>query len=336
MEMRPIRSDGKVWLRVAVITGCAVVLASVLVVLGSRYRNTPITITGAIVQKNDDPRKQSPITDVKITVAGDQGDPASNSNLLGYFTLPLQPGVRRGQLITLQFRHPKYQPVDLKTVVGDNLYVIHMNPLRVDDETASNRPDILVTNVLVRYSTESSAEVNIGTGVKTFEVPNTGNTPCDSHSACSPDGKWKAAIGSASLDAGQGNVFEDARVSCIAGPCPFTKVESDGFSRGGRNINVSVRDWSDTTTFLFEAEVYQQQVNDIVRQSYPVIFGRTFNFSLPATAEGPSLEAELGGAPITFPLGPDPNLSWAACTVILGKARSKSYRCELKRGYTFQ
>jgi hypothetical protein len=336
MEMKPIRSDGKVWLRVVIITGCTVVLASVLVVLGSRYRNNPITITGAIVQKDDDPRKQSPITDVRVTVAGDQDNPVANSNLLGYFSLLLPPGVRRGQSITLQFHHPKYQPLDLKTVVGNNLYVIHMVPLRTDDESASNRPDMLVTNVLVRYSTETSAEVNIGTGVKTFQVLNTGGTPCDSHFPCSPDGRWKAAIGSASLDAGQGNVFEDARVSCIAGPCPFTKIESDGFSRGGRNITVSVRDWSDTTTFLFEAEVFQEQVNDIVRQSYPVIFGRTFNFSLPATAEGLSLEAELGGAPITFPLGPDPNLSWAACTVISGKAHSTSYRCELKRGYTFQ
>ena len=211
-----------------------------------------------------------------------------------------------------------------------------MVPLHTDAETTSNRPDILVTNLLVGYLTEISAEVNIGTGVKTFQVLNTGGTPCDSHSPCSPDGKWRAAISSASLDAGQGNVFEDARVSCIAGPCPFTKIESDGFSRGGRYIAVSIRNWSDTTTFLFEAEVFQQQVNDIVRQSYPVIFGRAFNFSLPATAEGPSLEAELGGMAITFPLGPDPNLSWAACTVIFGKARSKSYRCELKQGYKFQ
>lgn len=334
--MKLLRSYGIAWLRIVIITGSTVVLAFILVVLGSRYRNNPITITGAIVQKDEDPRKQSPITDVRVTVAGEPDNPVANSNLLGYFSILLPPGVRRGQSITLQFRHPKFQPLDLKTVVGNNLYVIPMAPLRTDDETASNHPDILVTNVLVRYSTETSAEVNIGTGVKTFQVLNTGGTPCDSHSQCSPDGRWKAAIGSGSLDAGQGNVFEDARVSCIAGPCPFTKIESDGFSRGGRNITVSVRGWSDTTTFLFEAEVFQEQVNDIVRQSYPVIFGRTFNFSLPATAEGTSLEAELGGAPITFPLGPDPNLSWAACTVIFGKGHSKSYRCELKRGYAFQ
>jgi hypothetical protein len=334
--MKPIRSIGKVWLRVAVITGCAILLASFLLVLGARYRNNPIEVTGAVVQQDDDPRKQSPITDVKVTAVGDSDGASAVSNLLGLFKLSLPPGIRRGQMITLQFRQSKYQPLDLKTPVGDKLYVIHMAPLQSNDEAASNRPDILVTNLLVRYSTETSAEVNIGTGIKSFQVENAGDVPCGSRSPCSPDGKWKAEIGSASLDAGQGNVFEDARVSCIAGPCPFTKIEYDGFSRGGRYISVSIRDWSDTTTFLFEAEVFQQQVNDIVRQSYPVIYGRAFNFSLPATAEGPSLEAELGDMPITFPLGPDPNLSWAACTVIFGKARSKSYRCELKEGYKFQ
>ena len=334
--MKPIGSIGKVWLRVAVITCCAILLASFLLVLGARYRNNPVEVTGAVVQQDDDPRKQSPITDVKVTAAGDSDGVPAVSNLLGFFKLSLPPGIRRGQAITLQFRHPKYQPLNLKTALGDKLYVIQMVPLQTNDETASSRPDVLVTNLLVRYSTETSAEVNIGTGIKSFQVENTGDIPCGSHTPCSPDGKWKAAIGSASLEAGQGNVFEDARVSCIAGPCPFTKIEYDGFSRGGRYITVSIRDWSDTTTFLFEAEVFQQQVNDIVRQSYPVIYGRAFNFSLPATAEGPSLEAELGGMPITFPLGPDPNLSWAACTVIFGKARSKSYRCELKQGYKFQ
>ena len=67
--------------------------------------------------------------------------------------------------------------------------------------------------------------------------------------------KWKAAVGSISLDAGEGNEFRNARVSCIAGPCPFTKIESHNFSHDGRTLNVSALDWSDTATFLLEAEV---------------------------------------------------------------------------------
>ncbi len=334
--MRPIRSAGKVWLWLAVTLGCIILLALVLLALGWRSHNKPISLVGAIVQQDDDPRKQTPISNAEVRLAEDPGDAASRSDLAGYFKLPLPPGVRRGQMITLQFRHPKFQPLDFKTVVGDNLYVIRMAPLPAADDAPSNLPNVFVTNVLIRYTTETDAQINVGTGVTTFQVPNTGNIPCESKSPCSPDGKWKAAIGSASLDAGQGNVFEDARVFCIAGPCPFTKIETDGFSGGGRNITVSVRNWSDTTTFLFEAEVFRQQVNDIVRESYPVIFGRTFNFSLPANAEGPSLEAELAETPITFPLGPVPNLSWAACTVISSRDRSKIYRCELKPGFAFR
>jgi len=334
--MKPIRNDGRVWLRVAAITGLAVLLASALTVLGSRYTNIPIAITGAVVQQNDDPRKQAPIADVEVRVESGKAGPAATSNAAGYFRLVLPPELRNGETIALQFRRSGYEPFDLKTVAGDDLHVIHMEPLPENVQPPPNRPEVVIANTLVRYSTETRAEVNIGTAIKTFEVQNTGDIPCPSHSPCSPDGNWKAAIGSASLDAGPGNVFENARVSCIAGPCPFTRIESDGFSRGGRNISVSVRDWSDTTTFLLEAEVFGQQVSDIVRQSYPAILGRTFDFSLPASAEGPSLEAELSGDQITFPLGPIPNLSWAACIVTVAKDRSKSYRCELKPGFKFQ
>jgi hypothetical protein len=325
-----------VWLRVALILGFAAVLIALLFVVGSHYRNRRPSVTGAVLQQNDDTRKQSPIADVEVTVANDQEVAPVKTNASGFFKLELRPTIRPHEELTLQFRHPNYQPLDLKTTTGNKLYVIHMAPLHSGEESSPNRPDVVVANVLVRYSIETHAEVNIGTGVKTFQVPNAGDVPCDSRGPCSPDGRWKAAIATASLDAGQGNVFRNARIFCIAGPCPFTKIESDEFSEGGRYISVAVRNWSDTTTFLFEAEVFREQVSNIVRQSYPVIFGRTLNFSLPAAAEGPSLEAELNRTQITFPLPPDPKLSWAACSVIFGSHLSKSYRCELRPGFKFQ
>jgi hypothetical protein len=336
--MEPTDSKGKTWLRVALIAALAAVFASVFIVVRTPYwKNKPVALIGAVIQQNDDSRKQSPIADVEVmTPNGDEAPTTTKTNASGYFKLALRPGAKPGQKITVQFRHADYQPLDLKTVVADQPYVVHMVPLHMEDRTPSSRPDVVVTNVLVRYSIETSAEMNVGAGVKTFQVPNTGGVPCDPQGPCSPDGKWKASISWASLDAGQGNVFRSARVFCIAGPCPFTKIESDHFSQGGRNIAVAVRNWSDTTTFLFQAEVFRQQVSDIVRESYPVIFGPTFNFSLPAAAEGPSLEAELDKTPIIFPLGPVPNLSWASCTVIFGSQRSKSFRCELKQGFKFQ
>jgi hypothetical protein len=193
-----------------------------------------------------------------------------------------------------------------------------------------------VSNVFVRYSIETSTQVNIGTGIKTFQVENTGNVRCHHHPPCSPDGKWKASMASASLDAGNGNEYEDARLSCIAGPCPFTRIVSDAFSRGGCRIAVSVLGWSDTTTFLLQAEVFRNEIGSIVRESYPVIFGDSLNFTLPASAEGPTVEAEINGSNIVFPLGPSPELSWAGCNMRTGENESKLYRCELRRGYHFR
>jgi hypothetical protein len=183
---------------------------------------------------------------------------------------------------------------------------------------------------------KTTTAANIGSAVKTFQAVNTPNVPCKGQPPCSPDGKWKAAIGSASLDAGAGNEFRNVRASCIAGPCPFTKIQDQGFSRDGRYVNVSVLDWAATATFLLEAEVFHPMEGDIVRQSYPVIFGQTLNFTLPAAAEGVSIEAEINGAPIVFPLGPNLFLSWADCNARVNNDQTKVYRCELKPGYGFR
>ena len=334
MEPPRSRNTRKILLRVAAIV-VFVALSAAAVFQVVRRQNRPLSIFGAVIQKNEDANKQTPVSAVDISLTGPGPTVETTSTVAGAFKLTLPPGVRRGQPITLLFQQSRYEPLELKTTVEDKLYIVQLTPLRSDDEAPPTHPDVPVTNILVRYSIENTAEVNIGTAVKTFQVINVGDVPCQGHPPCSPDGKWKASVGSASLDAGAGNVFQNARLSCIAGPCPFTRIDNDGFSQGGRTITASVRNWSDTTTFLFEAEVFRQQISDIVSESYPIIFGQTLNFSLPPSAEGPSLQAEVGGEPITFPLGPNPVLSWAVCSVITARDRSKSYRCELTRGYTF-
>jgi hypothetical protein len=139
------------------------------------------------------------------------------------------------------------------------------------------------------------------------------------------------------LDAGTGNVFRDARASCIAGPCPFTRIDSSGFANGGRTITASALDWSDTATFLLEAEVFRDTIDSSERESYPVIFGKTLHFTLPSTQEGASIEAEVDGTQMVFPLGPDLYLSWANCTARNSSEQDKStvYQCELKPDYRF-
>ena len=70
------------------------------------------------------------------------------------------------------------------------------------------QPQIVVSNIRVRYTINSRTETNVGSAVKTFQVVNKGNVPCNHQSPCSPDGKWKASSASVSLDAGADNTFE--------------------------------------------------------------------------------------------------------------------------------
>ena len=293
-------------------------------------------LRGAVVKENVDTTNQSPIADVAVSADDGSAVLESKSDFSGAFTLSLPPGSRRGQPISLTFRHPDYQPLTLKEVISDNLYVIRLAPLHGEAEAGLDEATVAVGNVLVRYSTETTTTDHVGSAVKVFQVANTGNVPCHRKPPCSPDGKWKAQVGAAALDAGEGNVFRNARVTCIAGPCPFTRVDTDAFSAGGHNIKVSVRNWSDTATFVLQADVARTQVGDIVRESAPVIFGRSMNFTLPAKAEGPSIEAEMNGSRIVFPLGPSPVLSWAECNVRVEKNQVKDYRCELKPGYRYR
>jgi hypothetical protein len=323
----------KVFIWVAVIAALGGTLSTVLLI--HRHRK-PISLKGAVIKQDADTKKELPIADVEITAANDLlvGDSRSDSS--GFFSLELRRGVRRGESITLRFQHQDYQPLELSELVGDKVYVARMVPVPRETRAKPNAPEAVVANVSARYSIKATTAVNIGSAVEPFQVVNVGNVPCDGRQPCSPDGKWKAAIGSASLDAREGNEFRNARVSCIAGPCPFTKIESDGFSRGGRSIFVSARNWSDTTTFLLEAEVFHPMVSDLVRQSYPVIFGQALNFTLPALAEGVSIHAEINGESIIFPLGPNLFLSWADCNARVNKDQTKVYRCELKPGFRFR
>jgi hypothetical protein len=309
-----------------------IVLVTILVVL-VWHRQQPLSLRGAVLVQDSDPRKQTPIANVEISADNDLAPHPVSSDSSGLFVLPLWKRIRRGHPIVLHLRHAQYRPLDLDDFVHDGLYVVHLVPL-TNQATPQNQPLARITNVRVRFTVEAMTELNVGSAAKTFEIQNTGNVPCKGQNPCSPDGRWKAALTSGSLDAGPGRAFRDARVSCIAGPCPFTRIESDDFSKGGQTITVSARDWSDTTTFLLEAEVSRLMVSATEHWSYPVIFGNGLSFTLPADAESVSMEADLDGQTIIFPLGPSISLSWANCD---SETRDKAhvYRCALKPGYRF-
>ncbi|HTR67097.1 MAG TPA: hypothetical protein VMH85_15060 [Terriglobales bacterium] len=319
------------------IVPAAAILAVAAAVLLLRFANRqPVVLKGAITVQDKDPRKQLPVADVQVTELGGLAEGPAKSDASGYFSLKLRPQVRRGDAITLQFRHPEYEPLDLHDYAGDKLYIVELKLLAQQKPPDPNQPTVRVSNVRVRYTIKALTAANIGSAVKTFEIENKGNVPCKGQHPCSPDGKWKAAVDSASLDAGVGNEFRNARASCIAGPCPFTRIDSDQFSQGGRTISVSARAWSDTATFLLEAEVFHPMVSEILHESYPVIFGETLNFTAPSGAEGVSIEADINGETIIFPLGPNLFLSWATCRGRLDPDQTTVYNCELKQGFQFR
>lgn len=334
-----MRRTGVLWTIVAV-AGAA--LAIILIVRLHHWRPRSLTIQGAVLRKDEDTRKETPISDTLITATDGVTSVSTRSDASGYFKIVFPEAVWPGQTLDLIFQHADYKPLNLKLPTGlrlasKELYIAAMMPTPQPVGEAPNTKMTVVSNIRVRYTVNSRSEENIGSAVKTFQVVNKANVPCNGHGPCSPDGNWKASTGSVELDAGPENEFRNVRASCIAGPCPFTRIDSSGFVNGGRTITASAISWSDTATFLLEAEVFRTSMNSQVRELYPVVFGEALHFTLPPTQEGVSLEAEVAGVPMVFPLGPDLFLSWATCSVRSNPDPDKTtvYRCELKPGYRF-
>lgn len=324
------------------IVACAGLITWAVIARVHRWRPRTITLQGAVLREDSDPRRQLPVAGVSVTATDGMMSTSAESDASGYFRLKFRERIWPGHTLQLMFRKPEYSDYDLTVPMsyrgaGDKIYVTMLKPVAQAKETVTGKKLSVVNNVRIRFTENTEGDENIASAVKTFQVENHGNVPCNGQGPCSPDGKWKAAVGSVTLDAGTGNEFRNARASCIAGPCPFTRIDSSGFEHGGRMITASALDWSDTATFLLEAEVFRKSINSSVRESYPVIFGRTLNFVLPATQEGVSIEADIDGTPIVFPLGPDMYLSWASCNSRSSHdaASSTVYRCELKPGFRF-
>ena len=306
-------------------------------------RRAPNVIRGAVITSDADPARELPIGGVEVSILSRLSSSTVHSEASGFFAIPLPWHLRRGQPVAVRFNHPGYMPLDLACLAGDQLCIARLDPLArpkvepVQNPGVSVANEITLANLVVKYSIITKNTVNVGSAVKTFQVINKSNVSCRGHFPCSPDGKWKAQEGSAELDAGPGNEFRNARASCIAGPCPFTRIMGQGvsLSNDSRWARVTALDWSDTATFLFEAEVYKPIVENVLRQSYPLIFERALAFTLPGAAEGVSIQAELNGEMIIFPLGPSLYLTWADCQTVVNNDNTKVYRCELKPGYRF-
>ena len=334
----------------AAVTGSALLVFGLLttaVLLALRPHPTEnVSLIGAVLTKDSDPAKQMAVPNAQITGTSGSAAGEATSDSSGFFHLTLHGDIRPGRPIQLTFRRRDYKPLSMTTKSPDELQIARMEPIQVEHPTQVAGPQTTISNVKLRYTVKVISTVDQGTLVGQFQAINQGGVPCNEARPCSPDGHWKAASGALTLDASLGGQFRDVRVSCIAGPCPFTKIDPEVRSNDDRTVHVSATTWSDTATFLVEADVVHTQVSDLVRQSIPVLLGRGMSFTLPAGAVGPSIEADVNGplrmqlvggsdSYIVFPLGPVLNLSWATCTVTVDPDHSKLYSCELKPGYTF-
>ncbi len=310
-------------------------VGAAVAVWGVRHvKNRTTTLRGAVITANSDPRKQLPVGGVEITASDGISTVRTSSDPSGLFTVALRKRIFRNHPVTLRFRHMDYAPLNMSVLASGKIYIAEMTPIQPEKPIErSLATQTISNNIVVRYSIKTATVMNVASAAKPFEVENKGDQLCSERPPCSPDGKWKAAIGTATLDAGVGNEFQNIRASCIAGPCPFTRIEPPQIEQDGRIITVSAMVWSDTATFLVEAEVVHPMMSDLVRNSYPVIFGDALNFTLPPAAEGVSLQTELNGESIVFPLGPALVLSWADCNVRANPDQTRVYRCTLKPEY---
>lgn len=315
-------------LAIAAVAGCVALIHAL-------RPKKPLLLNGVVLVEDSDPRNQAPIAGAEITASGRSGRASGKSDVSGLFRLMLSARVR-DEPLTLNVRHAGYVPLELTTIGDSELLVARMRSSAPFRTAIEKKAETVIGNVRIRYAGKTTTTTNIGFVAQSFEVNNTGNVACGGVAPCSPDNRWKASIGSYSVDVGEGNELRNIRLSCIAGPCPFTQIQGENLTQNGRTLRVSVLNWSDTTTFLLEAEVSQTRVGDLIRQSYPVIFGSTMSFTLPSGAEGPSIEAELSGNDIVFPMGPDLIVSWANCSMAASPEQGDLYRCELKAGYRFK
>src|ERR1700730_8810707 len=102
------------WIALAV----AFLLAATIVGLIRWQRQKTISLHGAILVQDSDPRKQQPIAGVTVS-AGQFAMSNAISDSSGSFVLTLRKPVPRGYAIVLDFHHPQYHPLELNEFVGD-------------------------------------------------------------------------------------------------------------------------------------------------------------------------------------------------------------------------
>src|SRR5262249_9831037 len=150
------------------------IVVAVLVMETTRFKRER-SLIGAVLIANADPRKQLPVPNVEITAEVDGTTVRTRSDASGFFHLNWRGSGRRGARVTVHFRHPDYQPLELVQSLGDQLYIAHMTTSASVKETEFNGTEVSVANIRVRYAVKATTTINIGSLVRTFDVHNTGD-----------------------------------------------------------------------------------------------------------------------------------------------------------------
>ena len=209
-------------------------------------------IQGSVMVSDMDPAKRAVLQGVEVIDTDSPGLAAgpATTNEGGSFVLHLRPEAQTGQTVFLQLTRQGYQTVTTHATAGDGvLYTFYLWPnlpnaphsFLLPEAPAPSSPRL----VQVAYAPPDNR-------TETFQVPNRGSVRCNGREPCDPDHKWKASIvTSPPLDAGPGNVFLSGHAECIAGPCAWTRIEDPKGTpkTGQRMMTVTVRNWSDTTTY---------------------------------------------------------------------------------------
>src|SRR5262245_18019931 len=121
------------------------------------HHNTKsISVKGAVIRKDSDTKKELPVADVAITIDGGSAAPDAKSDASCFFSLTVRPGVMSGELVTLRFRYPDYQPLDVERAAGDDLYVARLVPVSRETRVKTDSPEVPVANVSIRYSIKAT------------------------------------------------------------------------------------------------------------------------------------------------------------------------------------
>ncbi len=124
------------------------------------------SLAGAVVTADADPRKQLPVPNVEITAEASGTVARATSDSSGFFRAKWRSGIWRGSQVTLRFRHPDYQPLEITQPLTNQLYIARLTSSASVKDREPHQQDVSVADIRVRYAVKASTTINIGSTAK--------------------------------------------------------------------------------------------------------------------------------------------------------------------------